>query len=479
MSDEELDDLVRRSAEAYPEEIPLGGWSRMEDRLQEAATNRLVRQKVTRLFMYEVAIVGLLLLLWQGYRTLNPSAQVTQQPTRTTLTADNADNKATAATTPTTSAQPSASLKPSVSTPPLVPMLPKGFASTAVNKPASVSANELAVSSARNTVAARRRTGAASSSFIATLTPPKRQSLAAAGETQFGAVARSTSSLRTETEGLDSPQQINNARAETGLLLSDGLAIAPTATPSAPQQTELEQQPTVPSAVLAATSAKDTLAQKPATPTPVPDSTEKKRPERPRPPHRLVVGIMLAPSFSAVRRLETARFGNDLGVTLEYRLTSRLRVRTSIIRSVKQYGVASTDYILPDSWGWRQGDYDVNAACRMTEIPVNLRYDVMSRPTYAVFASVGLSSMLMRYECYDYDFEVGGQTQTKVQKVYNGSNHPFGLLNLSGGMERTLGGRWSVQAEPFLQLPLGGVGAGKVRLASAGTAFSVKYGLSR
>ena len=187
----------------------------------------------------------------------------------------------------------------------------------------------------------------------------------------------------------------------------------------------------------------------------------------------------MAPSFSAVRRLETARFGNDLGVTLEYRLTSRLRVRASVIRSVKQYGAASSDYTIPASWPWRQGDYEVNANCRMTEIPLNLRYDVVSRPKYAVFASVGLSSLLMRYECYDYDYQVNGQPRTAVAEVYNGNNHAFGLLNLSGGVERPLGSRWSVQAEPFLQLPLGGVGAGKVRLTSGGAAFSVKYGLLR
>ncbi|UOQ65517.1 hypothetical protein [Hymenobacter volaticus] len=112
MSDEELDELVRRSAEAYPEEIPLGGWLRMEDKLNKAATDQLVRRKVVRLFMLEVAIVALLLLLWQGYRIATTGTEVAQQPARTTLPVT---KKAATVATSAASEQTATTLKPSVS----------------------------------------------------------------------------------------------------------------------------------------------------------------------------------------------------------------------------------------------------------------------------------------------------------------------------------------------------------------------------
>ncbi|WP_375437600.1 hypothetical protein [uncultured Hymenobacter sp.] len=460
MSDEELDELVRRSAEAYPEEIPLGNWLRMEEKLNKVTTDQLVRRKVVRLFVLEVAVLALLLLLWQGYRMVNPSAKVARQSTSAVLPAA---SNATAASTPASSTQPTTSLKSSVSTAPLAPMAPKSFTNKEVSKPALIPADQTTSTFSRRLAATRRRAGAYTPPLVSALTFQKRQVLAAE-QTQGAAIAGNTSALRKEEEW-DSRQhrQINSPLAET----------APTSAPSTPQRAELAQQPALP----ATATADNTHAQKlPIVPVLI-DSTATKRPERPA--HRLIVGVLVAPSFSAVRRLETARFGNNLGVTLEYRLTSRLRVRTALTRSIKNYGVASSDYTIPDSWQWWQGDYEVNADCRVTEIPVDLRYDVVSRPTYTVFAGVGLTSLLMRYECYDYDYQVNGQPRTAVEKVYKGKNHVFGLLNVSGGVERPLGSRWSVQAEPFLQLPLGSVGTGKVRLTSAGAAFSVKYGLLR
>ncbi|AMJ65521.1 hypothetical protein [Hymenobacter sp. PAMC 26628] len=72
-----------------------------------------------------------------------------------------------------------------------------------------------------------------------------------------------------------------------------------------------------------------------------------------------------------------------------------------------------------------------------------------------------------------------GQTMTVAAHVVNGSNHVLSVLNFSVGLEQPLGGRWAAQAEPFWQVLLGPVGAGRVRLNSAGVAFSLKYGLFR
>jgi hypothetical protein len=483
MSDEELDDLVRRSAEAYPEELPLGNWLRMEEKLQEAATDRLVRRKVMRLFMLEMAILAVLLLLWQGYRIVNMGAEVAQQPTRVVLTTDKKEataNKPLAATQPSKPAAAQANR-------PLTPTTPKSLA--IVTKKAPESALILASAAAAVAPAApsqllapeNRRQG---TGFYLPLTrglaTQKRRRVIETTDEQPASIATGKTSIpKNEVEQSASRPETGNMPTTNEPLVSTGLAATPTLAPSTSQQAEVAQKPSLTTTIVPTAPVADTMAQKLTLPTPLPDSTQTRRPAQPRPSHRLVVGILVAPSFSAVRRLETARFGNDLGITLEYRLTSRLRVRTGLTRSIKNYGAASSDYTAPAGWQWRPGDYEVNADCRVTEIPLDLRYDVVSRPTYSVFANVGLTSALMRYECYDYDYQVNGQPRTAVAKVYNGANHAFGLLNLSGGVERTLGSRWSVQAEPFLELPLGGVGAGKVRLSSAGAAFSLKYGLLR
>jgi hypothetical protein len=182
---------------------------------------------------------------------------------------------------------------------------------------------------------------------------------------------------------------------------------------------------------------------------------------------------------SAVRTPQSAQLGGDYGVAAEYRFTSRLRVRVGLVSSQKRYQAASSDYEAPAAWQWFPGNYQLDANCRITEIPVDVRFDVLRRPTYTLFGSLGVNSLLMRNERYSYDWTMNGNTFTKSAQVINGSNHFFGALNFAVGIERPLGARWALQAEPFWQMPLGGVGAGKVRLSSAGVDFSLKFNILR
>ena len=205
---------------------------------------------------------------------------------------------------------------------------------------------------------------------------------------------------------------------------------------------------------------------------------------RPRPTlaaYRLRLGVVAAPVLSTVRADRLTAPGSNLGVQLDYQLGRRWRISTGYLYSVSRYLARGTDYHLPTSYSMPHGWVisNVDAVCRIIDIPLNLRYDLWQRPRYQVFASVGLSSLLMRREQYTYDYEpsYGRPVPSYSWELSNGSQHILQILNLSAGYERAVGPRWTVQAEPFVKLPLGGVGYGAVRLSSAGISFSLKYGL--
>ncbi|UOQ79862.1 hypothetical protein [Hymenobacter sp. 5414T-23] len=71
MSDEELDRLFQRGAEAFPDETSLSGWLRLETQLDEAARQHQVRrqlwQRVAGLFATEMGVVAVFLWLWLGH----------------------------------------------------------------------------------------------------------------------------------------------------------------------------------------------------------------------------------------------------------------------------------------------------------------------------------------------------------------------------------------------------------------------------
>jgi|GEM_PF-2037369 len=222
------------------------------------------------------------------------------------------------------------------------------------------------------------------------------------------------------------------------------------------------------------------LNQQPATPLPsslatVPVTPTEVQPLLRRP--RLYLGLVGAPDVSTVRMADYQSPRPNYGVVVEYRVLDRLRLTTGVLRGTKVYRARRDDY---DWSGYAIPSYAdfewVEGSCTILDVPLNLRYDVLARPRSLVFGSAGLSSLFMQRESYAYDYSYY-RTQYHWQKDYvNENQHWFSVLNLSLGYERRLGQHWGLQAEPYVKLPLGGVGAGKVRLASGGVFFGVKYG---
>lgn len=192
---------------------------------------------------------------------------------------------------------------------------------------------------------------------------------------------------------------------------------------------------------------------------------------------RLYLGLVAAPDVSTVKMADFQPPTPNLGITLEYRLTNRLRVSTGLLRGTKNYRARRQDY----DWSYypsaATGNFEwVDGSCTILDVPLNLRYAMLARPHYQVLGSIGLSSLFMQHETYAYDVVYSGYQHHWQRSFTNENQHWFSVLNLSVGYERNLSRHWRLQAEPYVKLPLGGVGAGKVQLASGGVFFGVKYG---
>ena len=193
---------------------------------------------------------------------------------------------------------------------------------------------------------------------------------------------------------------------------------------------------------------------------------------------RLYVGLVAAPDVSTVKFASVEAPKLNGGLTLDYRLGNRLRLSTGLLRSNKQYVARRADY----DWGAYQARVysrnfsDVDGTCTVLDVPLNLRYDLLVRPRYRLVGTVGLSSFFMQREQYAYDWTDATGPHTWTGTAVNQNRHYFSIFNLAAGAEYDLGGRWSLLAEPYVKVPLAGVGLGKVKLTSAGVYVGVKYG---
>lgn len=157
---------------------------------------------------------------------------------------------------------------------------------------------------------------------------------------------------------------------------------------------------------------------------------------------------------------------------LQYRFAQKWSVESGILVADKMYAARPEDYHSPITYS---GLYNINARCRVFDVPVNIRYDFLQRGSSQAFISTGLSSFWMQKEEYEYQFTTAGTPQKSERTLYNQNRHYLSIANILAGYEHT----WkniSLQVSPYLKLPLTGIGFGKVRLLSSGVQLSAKVG---
>lgn len=227
----------------------------------------------------------------------------------------------------------------------------------------------------------------------------------------------------------------------------------------------------------------DTIKDNNAVATPVADSTKtiaqeavKKEDSRKKDKTKqpLELGLMAGPDMSTVAFGELYKTGYNFGLQIGYRFSDRWSVNTGIIYTKKFYQADSQHFHYKNpSWNW---DLDeVKGNCSMWEIPVNVRYDVSFNDKRRWFVSTGLSTYLMDKEYYMMYYTMNGNPYASPWDSDTNSSYLFSIWNLSGGMERSLGKHFSIQAEQYLKIPLQGLGHGKIRMDSYGILFTLKY----
>jgi len=223
----------------------------------------------------------------------------------------------------------------------------------------------------------------------------------------------------------------------------------------------------------------DVLAQTngPATKTDTPE----KKDNKPRSPiftakrSALTLSVMAAPDISTSNRNVDTKVSSNIGVLATYAITDKISVTTGAVYSRKLYnyggvGSAGTTY-MKNAW-------QVDADCIVLDVPLNVNYTFLKRRNFSVGVNSGLSSYFMLNEKYKYfTGPQGGAQKVSELEIKNQNQHIFGVANLSLSFERRITNSLSFGVQPFIKLPLTGIGNGNARLKSTGVAFSLNLGL--
>ncbi len=164
-----------------------------------------------------------------------------------------------------------------------------------------------------------------------------------------------------------------------------------------------------------------------------------------------------------------------VAVGLSYSFARKFSVRTGFYTALKVYSAEPYEYNPPANfWNYYPNLDKVDANCRVYEIPLILGYTFSETAKNKWFTSAGLSSVIMKRETYDYYYKNQAGQNVKRSYTFNNENkHFFSSLRLSAGLQRNISNRISFTAEPYVNIPVSGIGYGKVKLNSAGILLSI------
>ena len=192
---------------------------------------------------------------------------------------------------------------------------------------------------------------------------------------------------------------------------------------------------------------------------------------------RLAFSVIAAPDLSSTQSNLSSKLSTNLGLLATYSITNRISLTTGVIyaRKLYEYGGASLA-----AYGNPGKTMETYADCKVLDIPLNLNYRVYEKGLNSISLNTGLSSYIMLNEKYDYvSNDDLGNTRSSVLEIVNQNQHFLGVANIAVSFNRKINNQVSVGIQPFIKIPLTGIGYHDAKLKSTGVAFALNLNMHR
>jgi hypothetical protein len=187
--------------------------------------------------------------------------------------------------------------------------------------------------------------------------------------------------------------------------------------------------------------------------------------------NRFSFSLIAAPDISSSPSNLSAKVSTNLGLLATYAFTKKLSFSTGVIYAKKLYNYSGT---FTTSYGSPAQNWETDANCKVLDIPINLNYLVFKKGQNAITLNTGVSSYFMLNEKYKYITKNAlGSTEISQLEVVNQNQHLFGVANLGVSFNRKIDKRLNIGVQPFIKIPMTGIGLHDSKLRSAGVAFSI------
>jgi len=193
------------------------------------------------------------------------------------------------------------------------------------------------------------------------------------------------------------------------------------------------------------------------------------------PAGRLAFSIIAAPDLSSSQSNLSSKLSTNIGLLATYSITKNISLSTGMIYARKLYEYSGASISAYGSLGKTMETY---ADCKVLDIPLNLNYRVYEKGLNSISLNTGLSSYIMLNEKYKYvSNDEFGNTNSSVLEIVNQNQHFLGVANIAVSFNRKINNQVSVGIQPFVKIPLTGIGYHDSKLRSTGVAFSLNLNM--
>ena len=198
--------------------------------------------------------------------------------------------------------------------------------------------------------------------------------------------------------------------------------------------------------------------------------------------HGIYVGVVVGPSLNEVKSQGLKKTGFDIGIIAGYQLNSKMSIETGLLFAKKYYfsdgkyfSPGKTNISMPAS----MKVLSLEGSSAVIEVPVKLKYDFAKGNIRNWFFTTGFSSYILTHENNDYRALINGSQQELSVKYKHKMSYFPGAVNLSIGHEFKTGKQTKFRIEPYLQIPLKGIGVGSMPVTTTGLHIGITNLLHR
>jgi hypothetical protein len=180
-------------------------------------------------------------------------------------------------------------------------------------------------------------------------------------------------------------------------------------------------------------------------------------------------GLAAGPDYSTVKFQAIKHTGFSIGAVFGVYMGHGISVESGLLYTAKKYYSSGSHfkpiYIGPVD---RPDFKSVNTDGSFVEIPLLLRVNLANRKRYNFFVSGGLSSYFTTKEKNEITFHRQSGEEIRHRDSDEPCNNIFSIFHLSAGYELKLNAKNAFRFEPYLKLPLSGIGEGGLPVTSSG-----------